>query len=127
MKIQAGFSTDAVVSQATGIAERLVDLPPAQLVLAQISVWSGRAGRVQEAALDALNLPSAVGLQRLERRVRSVADRIGQLEDQLDGVSTQLGRTAATPDREAVRELIAEIAELRAQLAEQQEPVAAEA
>src|SRR3712207_3885059 len=82
----------------------------------------------QEAAMGALNIPSAADVERLTRRLRSVsqrlegiedgldrleqaasqarpsqgADRIAALEDRLDEIARDLAivRDAVTPDRE---------------------------
>jgi chromosome segregation ATPase len=46
----------------------------------------GRALRAQEAAMGALNLPSASDLERLTRRLRSVSQRLEAIEESLDRV-----------------------------------------
>lgn len=50
-----------------------------------------RASQAQEAAMGALNLPSAGDLSRLTRRVRSVAQRLEGIEDSLDRLEDRLG------------------------------------
>src|ERR1700722_17090092 len=56
-----------------------------------------RALRAQEAAMGALNLPSANDLERLTRRLRGVSQRLEGIEDGLDrleqGVEKLGGRT----------------------------------
>jgi hypothetical protein len=116
---------DALVRRAGAVGESLVDNRVAQELLAQVSTWSGRIARLQESALGALNLPSAVGLSRLERRVRGVSERIERLEDQLDRVSGQLARAGSAGDRAAIGELTVEISELRALISSQEAEVAA--
>jgi predicted nucleic acid-binding Zn-ribbon protein len=49
-----------------------------------------RAMRAQEAALSALNLPSASDLERLTRRLRSVSQRLEGVEDSLDRVERRV-------------------------------------
>ena len=44
----------------------------------------------QQAAMSALNLPSAGDLERLERRVRSLSQRLEEVEDQIDRVARDL-------------------------------------
>lgn len=51
-----------------------------------------RALRAQEAALGALNIPSASDIERLTRRVRSVSQRLEGIEDGLDRVESRLDR-----------------------------------
>ena len=61
-----------------------------------------RALRAQEAAMAALNLPSAADLERLTRRIRSVSQRLEGIEDNLDRLDARLeraGGTAATDER----------------------------
>jgi len=50
-----------------------------------------RALEAQQAALSALNLPSASDIERLERRLRSISERLEEVEDQLDRVATDVG------------------------------------
>ncbi|MFL5824419.1 MAG: hypothetical protein ACJ764_13365 [Solirubrobacteraceae bacterium] len=72
------------------LAQELLDSP---LFSGAISAASGtreRALRAQEAALSALNLPSASDLERLTRRLRSVSQRIEALEDGLDRVEQRI-------------------------------------
>jgi predicted nucleic acid-binding Zn-ribbon protein len=59
-----------------------------------------RAVRAQEAAMAALNLPSAADLERLTRRVRSVSQRLEGIEDGLDRVESRLERVRGTQDLE---------------------------
>src|SRR4051794_2368033 len=51
-----------------------------------------RAVHAQEAALGALNLPSAADLDKLTKRVRSVSGRLEGVEDALDRLEQSLGR-----------------------------------
>ena len=46
-----------------------------------------KASEAQQAALAALNLPSAADVERLERRLRSISQRLEGIEDQLDRVA----------------------------------------
>lgn len=112
-----GIPIDGLLRRAGAVGESLVDHPVAQELLTQMSAWSDRVARAQEAALGALNLPSAVGLSRLERRVRSTSERIGRLEDQLDQVAAQLARADSNGSDAALAELTAEISALRGLLA----------
>jgi DNA repair exonuclease SbcCD ATPase subunit len=59
-----------------------------------------RALRAQEAAMGALNIPSAADLERLTRRVRSVSQRLEGIEDGLDRVESRLERAGRTQDLE---------------------------
>jgi uncharacterized coiled-coil protein SlyX len=59
-----------------------------------------RATRAQELAMSALNLPSAADLDRLTRRLRSVAQRIEGLEEGLDRISERLDHSHETASLE---------------------------
>jgi hypothetical protein len=63
-----------------------------------------RATHAQEAALSALNLPSASDLERLTRRLRSVSQRLEGIEDGLDRVEQKLARLEVTLDERASAE-----------------------
>ncbi len=55
-----------------------------------------RAVRAQEAAMGALNIPSASDIERLTRRVRSVSQRLEGIEDGLDRLESRLDRAGET-------------------------------
>jgi chromosome segregation ATPase len=50
-----------------------------------------KAVEAQHAALAALNLPSAADVERLERRLRSISQRLEEIEDQVDRVGREVG------------------------------------
>ncbi|HEV7399966.1 MAG TPA: hypothetical protein VGN84_06810 [Solirubrobacterales bacterium] len=50
-----------------------------------------KAVEAQHAAMNALNLPSAGDVERLERRLRSLSQRLEEVEDQVDRVVRDLG------------------------------------
>ena len=64
-----------------------------------------RASQAQEAAMGALNLPSAGDLSRLTRRVRSVGQRLEGIEDALDRLDDRLD----TPSTGSLEERLAAI------------------
>ena len=53
--------------------------------------------------MSALNLPSAGDVERLERRIRSLSQRLEEVEDQIDRVSREVGELGAecAPNRAA--------------------------
>jgi septal ring factor EnvC (AmiA/AmiB activator) len=88
-----------------------------------------RAAAVQEATLAALNIPSAADIERLTRRLRSVAQRLEGIEDALDRIEERVDalggpREAALPREaeERIDEIHRDIAALRATLARDSEP-----
>lgn len=57
-----------------------------------------KAASAQEAALGALSLPSAGDIERLTRRVRSVAQRLEGVEDGIDRLEQRLAAPPAALD-----------------------------
>ena len=78
--------------QAIGeLAQALID---SQMLENAISAAFGareKAIEAQQAAMSALNLPSATDLERLERRLRSFSQRLEEVEEQIDQLSRELG------------------------------------
>jgi chromosome segregation ATPase len=77
------------------LAQELLENPLVSGALSAAFETRERAMKAQEAALGALNLPSASDLERLTRRLRSVSQRIEALEDGLDRVEQRLQGMAA--------------------------------
>ncbi len=93
--------------QAIGeLAQALLDSQVLENALAAAFGAREKAAEAQQAAMAALNLPSAAEVERLERRLRSLSRRLEEVEDQLDAV----GRDVA----ELRRELRAEAPKPRA-------------
>jgi TolA-binding protein len=68
-------------------ANALLDNPLFNQALAAAVGAGERAAQAQKAAMSAAGLPSAGELERLERRMRSLSDRMEDVEDQLDRVA----------------------------------------
>ncbi len=102
------------------IAKLVSDLLENPIVSGSISRAFGvrdRAVAAQESAMGALNLPSAADLERLTRRVRSLAQRLEGIEDGVDRVDDRMGNLAASLDK-----LNSELAALRAALPDEPAP-----
>jgi chromosome segregation ATPase len=80
------------------LAQELLENPVVSGALAAALQTRERAVHAQEAALGALNLPSASDLERLTRRLRSVSQRLEAIEDGLDRIEQKLGRLEAALD-----------------------------
>ena len=74
------------------LAQELIENPVVSGALSRAFETRERAMRAQEAALGALNLPSAADLERLTRRVRSVSQRLEGIEDGLDRLDQRVER-----------------------------------
>jgi hypothetical protein len=78
--------------QAIGeLAQALIDNPTLHNAISAAFGAREKAMEAQQAAMSALNLPSATDVERLERRLRSVSQRLEDVEEQIDRVSRDLG------------------------------------
>ena len=112
------------------IAEELISNPVINAAVARAFEAREKAVQAQEAAMGALNLPSAADIERVTRRLRSLSQRLEGIEDAIDrleervaGVSgssgdDRLGRIEARLD-----EITRDIAALATLLAPGGEPM----
>jgi DNA repair exonuclease SbcCD ATPase subunit len=108
------------------LAQDLLENPLVNSVIARAFTARERAVQAQEAAMGALNLPSAADVERLTRRIRSVSQRLEGIEDAVDRLDQRIeaiGRSDdfAVGDRLAgvesqLAKLSAEIAQLSSAL-----------
>jgi CRP-like cAMP-binding protein len=83
---------DARGEDAIGqIADALLSNPVFNQAIGAALSAGERAAQAQRAAMAALGLSSSDETERLERRLRSLSDRLEQVEDQLDGVARDVG------------------------------------
>lgn len=71
-------------------AQQLLESPLVHKALAGAFDAREKAVQAQEAAMGALNLPSAADLERLTRRVRSLSQRLEGIEDGVDRLDERL-------------------------------------
>jgi chromosome segregation ATPase len=87
-----GESLRARSEQAIGeIAQALIDSPHLHSALQAAFGAREKALEAQQAAMSALNLPSASDVERLERRIRSFSQRLEDVEEQIDDLTRELG------------------------------------
>jgi TolA-binding protein len=72
------------------LASELLENPMVSGALSAAFETRERALRAQEAAMGALNLPSASDLERLTRRLRGVSQRLEGIEDSLDRLEQRI-------------------------------------
>jgi chromosome segregation ATPase len=78
--------------QALGeLAQALVDNPTLHNAITAALGAREKAIEAQQAAMSALNLPSATDVERLERRLRSFSQRLEDVEEAIDDLSRDLG------------------------------------
>ena len=81
------------------LAEELVGNPLVNATVARALEARERAVAAQEAALGAMNIPSAADIERLTRRLRSVSQRLEGIEDSVDRLDERLGPVAELSSR----------------------------
>jgi chromosome segregation ATPase len=82
----------ARAEQAIGeLAQALVDNPTLHDAFTAALGAREKALEAQQAAMSALNLPSATDVERLERRLRSCSQRLEDVEEAIDDLSRELG------------------------------------
>jgi predicted RNase H-like nuclease (RuvC/YqgF family) len=82
----------ARAEQALGeLAQALIDNPTLHDAVTAALGAREKALEAQQAAMSALNLPSATDVERLERRLRSFSQRLEDVEEGIDELSRELG------------------------------------
>jgi hypothetical protein len=72
------------------LAQDLLENPLVNSALARAFEARERAAQAQEAAMGALNIPSAADVERLTRRLRSVSQRMEGIEEAVDRLDQRL-------------------------------------
>jgi chromosome segregation ATPase len=77
------------------IAEELISNPVINAAIARAFEAREKAVQAQEAAMGALNLPSAADIERVTRRLRSLSQRLEGIEDAIDRLEERVAAPAA--------------------------------
>jgi chromosome segregation ATPase len=109
------------------IAEELIANPVVNGAITRAFDAREKAVQAQEAAMGALNIPSAADVERITRRLRSVSQRLEGVEDALDRIEERLAavdrEVAADPAAlERLEEIARDLAALREAVAPGAEP-----
>jgi len=112
------------------IAEELIANPVVNRALSGAFEAREKAVHAQEAAMGALNIPSAADIERLTRRLRSVSQRLEGIEDSLDrmeerasAVATEVPAPVDDGLEGRLDEIARDVAALREAVAPGSEPV----
>jgi hypothetical protein len=112
------------------IAEELISNPVINAAIARAFEAREKAVQAQEAAMGALNLPSAADIERVTRRIRSVSQRLEGIEDAIDRLDERVaGAAAGATDQRLARiearldEMARDLAALSALVAPGEEPM----
>jgi hypothetical protein len=79
------------------LAQALLDSQMLESALAAAFGAREKAVEAQHAAMAALDIPSAGDVERLERRLRTLSQRLEEVEDQLDDVLDELRAAKSNP------------------------------
>jgi chromosome segregation ATPase len=80
------------------LAQELLENPLVNSAIARAFEARERASQAQEAAMGALNIPSAADVERLTRRLRSVSQRMEGIEEAVDRLDQRLAAPAGALD-----------------------------
>jgi hypothetical protein len=78
------------------LAQELLENPLVNSAITRAFEARERAVQAQEAAMGALNIPSAADVERLTRRLRSVSQRMEGIEEAVDRLDQRFATMAAT-------------------------------
>jgi chromosome segregation ATPase len=104
------------------IAEELIANPVVNGAITRAFEAREKAVQAQEAAMGALNLPSAADIERVTRRLRSLSQRLEGIEDAIDRLEERLASVAGQQPSAAVEQRLDEIARDVAALRESVSP-----
>lgn len=84
--------SDAGEEALGDLAQAVLENPVFNQALATALGAGEKAVSAQRSAMGALNLPAATDVERLERRVRSVSERVEAIEDRLDDLAREVAQ-----------------------------------
>jgi chromosome segregation ATPase len=94
------------------IAEELISNPVINGAIARAFDAREKAVQAQEAAMGALNLPSAADIERVTRRLRSLSQRLEGIEDAIDRLDERVSGAQGSPAEDRLGRLEARLDEI---------------
>jgi DNA repair ATPase RecN len=82
----AGGAEDAIGR----LADDLIENPAINSALSRAFSAREKLAQAQQSAMDALNLPSASELEKLGRRLRTISQRLEEVEDAVDKIGLRM-------------------------------------
>ena len=82
----AGGAEDAIGR----LADDLIENPAINSALSRAFSAREKLAQAQQSAMDALNLPSASELEKLGRRLRTISQRLEEVEDAVDKIGVRM-------------------------------------
>ena len=104
------------------VAEELIANPVVNGAITRAFEAREKAVQAQEAAMGALNLPSAADIERVTRRLRSLSQRLEGIEDAIDRLEERLAAVGGQVSNAGVEQRLDEIARDLAALRESVSP-----
>jgi chromosome segregation ATPase len=104
------------------IAEELIANPVVNGAITRAFEAREKAVQAQEAAMGALNLPSAADIERVTRRLRSLSQRLEGIEDAIDRLEERLAALGRQEPLAGLEQRLDEIARDLASLRESISP-----
>ena len=98
------------------LAQELLENPLVNSAITRAFGARERAAQAQEAALGALNLPSAGDVERLTRRLRSVSQRMEGIEEAVDRLDQRLAAMSQSALDDRLGTLEAQLAKLATEI-----------
>jgi len=95
------------------LAQDLLENPIVNGAIARAFEAREKAAQAQEAALGALNIPTAADIERLTRRVRSVSQRLEGIEDSLDRLDERLASAGLAGIEQRLEEISEQLTDLQ--------------
>jgi chromosome segregation ATPase len=106
------------------VAEELIANPVVNGAISRALEAREKAVLAQEAAMGALNIPSAADVERVTRRLRSVSQRLEGIEDAMDRLEERLAATSAGSSEERLESIEQRLDEIARDLGALRESVA---
>ena len=104
------------------VAEELIANPVVNGAITRAFEAREKAVQAQEAAMGALNLPSAADIERVTRRLRSLSQRLEGIEDAIDRLEERLALISRSDSIAGIEQRLDEIARDLAGLRESVSP-----
>jgi chromosome segregation ATPase len=99
------------------IAEELISNPVINGAIARAFEAREKAVQAQEAAMGALNLPSAADIERVTRRLRSLSQRLEGIEDAIDRLEERVAGAAGSSSDDRLGRIEARLDEITRDIA----------
>jgi chromosome segregation ATPase len=99
------------------IAEELISNPVINGAIARAFEAREKAVQAQEAAMGALNLPSAADIERVTRRLRSLSQRLEGIEDAIDRLEERVADAGGSSSGDRLGRIEARLDEITRDIA----------